>query len=67
VILATTRRDRFYGAYYHQRKATGVRGNKIMVNLKRKFLKTLYGWYKSGLEFNQERVFKCESQLQKAA
>lgn len=67
VILATTKRDRFYGPYYHEKKSTGVKGNKIMVNLMRKFLKTFFGWYRSGSEFNPERVFRCESQIKQAA
>lgn len=62
IILSTTRRIRFYGEYYHKKKETGVKGNKIMVNLMRKFLKTFFGIYKSGGVYDENRVFVCESQ-----
>ena len=67
IILSTTKKDRFYGSYYHKKKATGVKGNKIMVNLMRKFLKTFFGVYKSGGTFDESRVFVCESQPRKTA
>lgn len=60
IIVATTRRDRFYGEHYHKKKNRGKRGNLLMVELMRKFLKTFYGWYKSGKDFDPDRVFVCE-------
>ena len=65
VVLPLAKKSRFYGEYYHERKSKGALGNKLMVNLQRKFLKSFYGWYKSGLEFDADRVFVCESKASK--
>jgi len=35
-------------------------GNKAMVAMMRKFLRMFYGWYKSGLPFDENRVFSDE-------
>jgi hypothetical protein len=61
------KKGRFYGIYYHERKSRGAIANKLMVNLQRKFLKSFHGWYKSGEEFNFNRVFECESKAIKVA
>lgn len=35
-------------------------GNKAMVAMMRKFLKMFYGWYKSQIPFDKNRVFTNE-------
>jgi transposase len=67
IVLPMVKKGRFYGDYYHERKAKGAIGNKLMVNLQRKFLKSFYGLYKSGVAFDSDRVFVCESKTTKAA
>jgi hypothetical protein len=42
-------------------------GTKAMMTIARKFLRLIFGLYKSGEEFNPQRVFECESKFNKAA
>jgi hypothetical protein len=42
-------------------------GGKAMTAVARKFLKMLWGWYRSGGAFDRERVFACHTQMVKAA
>jgi len=68
VVLPLVRRDALYGPYYHQKKERDrMPGTKAMVAVVRRFLKLLFGWYRSGVAFDPNRVFTCESQLRRAA
>lgn len=60
------RKQGLYGEYYHRKKET-MPGIKAMTAVSRHFLKMLYGLYRTGNEFNKERVFTCESQIKLAA
>ncbi|MCP3899610.1 MAG: IS110 family transposase, partial [Desulfobacteraceae bacterium] len=66
IILPLIRKQSLYGDYYHQKKET-MPGTKAMTAVSRHFLKMLYGLYRTGSEFNKERVFTCESQIKQAA
>ena len=67
-VMLLVRKDALYGDYYHRKKEEEkVCGRKIMTNVSRKFLKMLYGWYKSGDEFDVNRIFQCESEFKSAA
>ena len=61
-VLPLVKRSGLYGEYYHSKKVNEkMSGTKAMTAVSRKFLKMLYGWYKSGKEFDKTRVFMCES------
>ncbi len=66
VILPLIKKKGLYGTYYHRKKET-MPGTKAMAAVSRHFLKMLYGVYRTGSEFNVDRVFLCESQINQAA
>jgi transposase len=55
-ILRLVRSDGIYGAWYHTDNG-GTKKSKGMAALMRKFLKMIFGWYKSGRGFDRGRVF----------
>lgn len=57
IVLPLVKKNSLYGQVYHAKKDSGMGGNKAMVAMMRKFLRMFYGWYKSGLPFNSNRVF----------
>jgi len=67
-VLPLITHDGLYGQYYHHKKAaTNMPGTKAMTIVMRKFLKMLFGWYRSGKEFDRKRVFTCADKYLKAA
>ena len=60
IVLPLVKKKSLYGSVYHAKKDSGMVGNKAMVAMMRKFLKMFYGWYKSGLPFDKNRVFNDE-------
>jgi transposase len=66
IILPLIKKNGLYGPYYHRKKEK-MPGTKAMTAVSRHFLKMLYGWYRTGNEFNAERVFTCESRFKLAA
>lgn len=60
-ILPLVRAKGLYGAWYHT-PAGETKKSKGMAALMRKFLKMLFGWYKSGRGFDLRRVFTSASQ-----
>ena len=66
IILPLITKKGLYGPYYHRKKET-MPGTKVRTAVSRHFLKMMYGLYRTGNEFNQERVFTCESQIKQAA
>lgn len=68
VVLPLVRKGQLFGAWYHHKSAEQkMPGSKAMTAVARKFLKMLFGWHHSGVAFDRERVFACESQFRKAA
>lgn len=68
VVLPLVRHTGLFGEYYHRRKEdTKMSGTKLMTIVMRKFLKMLFGWYRSGGVFQASRVFACESRYRMAA
>jgi transposase len=65
-ILPLIKKNGLYGPYYHRKKEK-MPGTKAMTAVSRHFLKMLYGWYRTGCDFNAQRVFTCESQMKLAA
>jgi len=65
-VLPLVKKNSLYGSYYHRKKET-MPGTKAMTAVARHFLKMLYGWYRTGGQFNAQRVFTCESQIRLAA
>jgi len=57
IVLPIVKKKSLYGRVYHAKKDLGMVGNKAMVVMMRKFLRMFYGWYKSGLPFDENRVF----------
>jgi transposase len=67
-VLPLVKKDRLYGTYYHRKKHIDkMPGTKAMSVVARRFLKMLWGWYRSEEDFEAKRVFICESQYRKAA
>jgi transposase len=67
VAFALSKKDRLFGEFYHGKKER-MGGTKAMTATARKWLLMIFGWYRSGREFNLNRVFQSESQcLAKAA
>lgn len=66
VVLPLVKKTALFGPYYHKKKER-MPGTKAMTVVMRKFLKMLYGWYRSGGVFQRSRIFACESQYQMAA
>lgn len=67
-VLPLVTREGLYGQYYHNKKEeTKMPGTKAMTIVMRKFLKMLFGWYRSGKAFDRDRAFTCESSYLKAA
>ncbi len=68
VALPLVRKGRLYGGYYHKKKEElHMPGNKAMTIVSRHLLRKIYGWYRSGEEFNEKRFFTCESRYEKLA
>lgn len=68
VVLPLVRKDQLFGPWYHHKRTEQkMPGSKAMTAVARKFLKMLFGWHQSGVDFDRERVFACESQFRKAA
>jgi len=61
IVLPIVKKKSLYGKVYHAKKNSGMSGNKAMVAMMRKFLRMFYGWYKSRLPFDKNRVFIDES------
>jgi len=60
IVLPLVKKKSLYGKVYHAKKDLGMVGNKAMVAMMRKFLRMFYGWYKSGIPFDKNRVFNDE-------
>src|SRR5262245_2444060 len=68
IVLPLVTRTSLYRPYYHhKRKVEKMPGSKAITAVCRRFVKLLVGWYSSEKQFDQARVFVCESQYQKAA
>jgi len=57
IVLPLVKQKSLYGPAYHAKKKAGMVGNKVMVAMMRKFLSMFFGWYKSGMPFDPNRVF----------
>jgi len=68
MALPLVRKGALYGKYYHQKKdTTKMPGNKAMTVVARQLLKKIFGWYRSGEAFDEQRFFTCRSRYQKLA
>jgi transposase len=66
IALPLVRKGRLYGDYYHQKKdETKMPGNKAMTIVARHLLRKIFGWYRSGKAFDEQRFFTCKSKHQK--
>ncbi|MGV1097810.1 transposase [Thiovibrio sp. JS02] len=62
IALPLVRKGQLYGEVYHKKKdVTKMPGNKAMTVIARQMLKKLYGWYRSGEKFDEQRFFNCKS------
>jgi transposase len=67
IVLPLVKRSSLYGPYYHHKRGVEkMAGSKAITAVCRRFVKLLFGWYNSTDQFDKERVFRCESQFQKA-
>lgn len=58
IVLPLVRKDQLYGELYHkQKEETGKPGPLLMTNYMRRFLKSFYGIYQSGNDFDLKRLF----------
>lgn len=68
IALPLVRRGYLYGDYYHKKKdETKMPGNKAMTVVARHLLRKIYGWYRSGVAFDEKRFFTCKSRYEKLA
>lgn len=68
MALPLVKKGCLYGDFYHQKKdETKMPGNKAMTIVARHLLKKIYGWYRSGEAFDQQRFFTCKSRHEKMA
>lgn len=68
MALPLVRKGRLYGNYYHKKKdETKMPGNKAMTIVARHLLRKIFGWYRSGKAFDEQRFFTCKSRHQKLA
>lgn len=61
-------RKKLFGDYYWKKKEQDkMPGQKAITCVMRKLLKMFFGWYRSGCDFDQQRVFMMASQYKTAA
>lgn len=66
IALPLVRRGYLYGEVYHKKRdETKMPGNKAMTVIARHMLRKLYGWYRSGEAFDEQRFFTCKSRYRK--
>jgi len=68
MALPLVRTGHLFGAWYAEK--TGQQkmpGKKAMTTVSRNVLKMLWGWYRSEVVFDPQRVFHCASEYRKAA
>lgn len=66
VALPLVRRGQLFGDFYHKKREK-MAGIKAMTTVVRQLLRKLFGWYRSGLVFDERRFFLSESEHRKAA
>jgi transposase len=67
-VLPLVKKNGLYGKMYHSIKdKREMPGAKAMIIIAKKFLKMIFGIYRSGTEYDASRVFECHSQHKKAA
>jgi len=68
IALPLVKKGRLYGDFYHKKKEeTKMPGNKAMTIVARHLLKKIFGWYRSGEAFDEQRFFTCKSRHKKLA
>ena len=68
ISLPLVKRGRLYGDYYHKKKdETKMPGNKAMTIVSRHLLRKIFGWYRSGEAFDEQRFFTCKTRHEKMA
>lgn len=68
IALPLVKRGCLYGEVYHKKKdETKMPGNKAMTVIARHLLRKIFGWYRSGEAFNEQRFFTCKSRYHKLA
>lgn len=68
IALPLVRRGQLYGEAYHKKKDEAkMPGNKAMTVIARHMLRKLYGWYRSGEAFDEQRFFISKSRYKKIA
>jgi transposase len=68
IALPLVKRGCLYGEVYHRKKEeTKMPGNKAMTVIARHLLRKLFGWYRSGEAFDEQRFFTCKSRYEKLA
>lgn len=68
IVLPMLSPGRLYADIFKAKcKEGAVPGNKVITAIARQFLRKLFGWYRAGTAFDQQRYFKCLGEYQKAA
>lgn len=66
VALPLVKKGRLYGEFYHRKRDDmKMPDNKAMTIVSRHLLRKIYGWYRSGEPFNEERFFTCKSRYER--
>ena len=66
-VLPLVRHDRLFGPAYHEKRKQGMGGSKAITVMMRRYVKMIFGWYRSGQKFDPFRVFLAESEYRRAA
>lgn len=68
MVVPLVRRTRLLGPYYHYKRDVEKKPGPVAITAAaRKLIKILWGWSKSGKEFDPARVFTCHGDLKAAA
>jgi transposase len=68
MVVPLVRKDRLLGAYYHHKRDIEKKPGPVAITAAaRKLVKIIWGWSRSGREFDVARVFACDGELRKAA
>ena len=66
-VLHLVTKGELYRPLYEEMKSRKTPGTKMLMVVARKFLKLLFGLYKSGEQFEKRRVFLCQSEYRQVA
>lgn len=68
MVVPLVKKDRLLGEYYHHKRDVEKKAGPVAITAAvRKLVKIIWGWSRSGQDFNVARVFACDCDFRKAA